>query len=496
MRFLVGIVVFLANAHAAPVGNSALRGHAVPVAEDEAENPYLLPLQRETVPVRKNGLVVALKTAYSGKVSVGGQEFSVVFDTGSGHVVLPSATCDSNTCLAHRRYNITNSPKAWPVNADGGLVPEDDLCDQATIGYGTGSITGEFVHESVCLGPAQPQAKTLSLKGVGEAQRKDALCTTMNVIAAVEMSAQPFESFGFDGIFGLGLDSLALTSEFSFFSQLSAQPKQSARFAFFLGSGEHGDQSEIAVGGHNSDRLMGPLTWAPIANPKLGFWNIKINAVRIGGVDVVNCKKGACKGILDTGTSHLGIPSQHLSTVSDLLSKNIASAADCRSAEAPTLSIEINGFTISLGPEDYMQNAPSSGNALPAPAQDAAAHSAELALHAKGDVQICKPRIMPVDMKKPLGPNLFLLGEPVLRRYYTVYDWHSKRVGFGLANSRRNRLSEGASPSTDAKLKVEAIDALEGEDEEIYLMQMSVTISMEISPCDLPAADTPTHTEL
>lgn len=496
MQLVFALVIFLAIGQAAAAGNSALRGHGVPAVEDDAGNPYLLPLQRETVPVRKDGLVVALKTAYSGKVSAGGQEFSVVFDTGSGHVVLPSASCDSNTCLVHKRYNITKSPKAWPVNADGGPVPEDDLCDQATIGYGTGSITGEFVHESVCLGPAQPQANATVLKGDGQALRKGALCTTMNVIAAVEMSAKPFESFAFDGIFGLGLDSLALTSEFSFFSQLSAQPKQSARFAFFIGSGEHGDQSEIAVGGHNSKRLMGPLTWAPIANPKLGFWNIKISAVRIGGVDIVNCKKGACKGILDTGTSHLGIPSHHLSTVSDLLSKNLPSTADCRYADAPTLSIEINGFTISLGPEDYMQNAPSSGNALPAPAQDGATHSAELALHAKGDVQVCKPRIMPVDMKKPLGPNLFLLGEPVLRRYYTVYDWHAKRVGFGLANSRRNRLSEGASLATDAKPKVEALDALEGEDEEIYLMQMSVTISMEISPCDVPTADIPTHTEL
>merc|ERR1712031_81131 len=41
-------------------------------------------------------------------------------------------------------------------------------------------------------------------------------------------------------------------------------------------------------------------------------------------------------------------------------------------------------------------------------------------------------------MPEPLGPNLFILGEPVLHRYYTVYDWVQLQVGFSLANSKRN----------------------------------------------------------
>jgi len=153
------------------VGKAGLRGggKASLHGDDDAGSPYLLPLHREMVPVRQNGKVVSFKAAYSGKVSVGGavgQEFSVVFDTGSGHVVVPSLTCDSATCIKHQRYNITKSPEALPVNSDGGEVPEDELCDQATIGYGTGSVTGEFVQESVCLGPAKP-AGTLGFKSAG-----------------------------------------------------------------------------------------------------------------------------------------------------------------------------------------------------------------------------------------------------------------------------------------------------------------------------------------
>jgi len=459
-------------------GSSPSKPQEVVAEAVEGPVPYLLPLHREKVPVKQNGKVISFKTAYSGKISVGSpavQEFSVVFDTGSGHVLLPSQGCDSNTCKAHQRYNITKSDKAAAVNADGSKVPDDELCDQATIGYGTGTVTGEFVHDSVCLGvPEQPQATKQSV-GVpaSENNNKNKICTTMNMVVAVEMSAQPFESFKFDGIFGLGLDSLALSSEFSFFSRLSAQAasKKSASFGFFLSDGEHGEQSELAVGGHNSDRLMGPLSWAPVAMPKAGFWNVKIRSVRIGGVDVANCKKGGCKGILDTGTSHLGVPSQHIESITDLLSKNVADSEDCRSVEAPTLSIDINGFTITLGPEDYMPSRPASSAPLaiagPGPESKAAA------------VHRCQPRVMPVNMQKPLGPNLFLLGEPVLHRYYTVYDWHKQRVGFGLANSHKNRLRNGekAAATATATVKVEALDALEGEDEEIYLMQMSVSIT-------------------
>jgi len=444
--------------------------------QDQADTPLLLPLHRETVPVFKSGKVVSLKTAYSGKVSVGGpvaQEFSVVFDTGSGHVVLPSSSCTSSTCLAHHRYNITDSPKAWPVNADGEPVPEDDLCDQATIGYGTGSVTGEFIHESVCLGSPIVHAQNVT----ENVRTSNGICTTMNMVVAVEMSAQPFESFKFDGIFGLGLESLALTSQFSFFSRFAAQSKRKARFGFFLSDGQHGEQSEIALGGHNSDRLMGPLLWAPVAATKLGFWNIKIKAVRIGDVELADCKKGGCKAILDTGTSHLGVPSHHMKTVTDLLTKDIAGSTDCRSAAAPTFSIDINGFTITLGPEDYMQRAPSQVSSSSSGLLGTGDPSTAVAHQEPAGMQRCQPRVMPSPTSPKLSPNLFILGEPVLHRYYTVYDWTSKQVGFGLANSHRNRLSNGASPSATAQIKVEALDALEGEDEEIYLMQMSVSVS-------------------
>merc|ERR550532_3625485 len=45
----------------------------------------------------------------------------------------------------------------------------------------------------------------------------------------------------------------------------------------------------------------------------------------------------------------------------------------------------------------------------------------------------CKPMLMSMDLPEPIGPKLFILGEPVLRKYYTVFDSKTPRIGFAKA---------------------------------------------------------------
>merc|ERR1719464_2425853 len=96
---------------------------------------------------------------------------------------------------------------ATAINADGSPVPPDELCDQVTIGYGTGSVKGEFVRDQICLGD--------------NTEVHGQFCVEVSVVVAVEMTTNPFKSFRFDGIFGLGLDSLTVAPEFNFFNGLS-----------------------------------------------------------------------------------------------------------------------------------------------------------------------------------------------------------------------------------------------------------------------------------
>merc|ERR1719456_1427882 len=82
--------------------------------------------------------------------------------------------------------------------------------------------------------------------------------------------------------------------------------------------------------------------------------------------------------------------------------------------------------------------------------------------------RFCRPRLMPVNMPAPLGPNLFILGEPVLHRYYTVFDWKGPRIGLGVANTKRNLI--------DRSQITDRIGSLP-EDVDVYLMQQHANAS-------------------
>lgn len=408
--------------------------------------PLLVPLQRESVPVIRNNVTVSHKTSYSGLISIGrpAQEFRVVFDTGSAHIVVPSATCLNETCLEHKQYDIKASNTSMAINGDGSPVPEDELSDQATIGYGTGTVVGEFARDLVCSGES--------------AAGKAAVCVEASLVMAVQMTNNPFRSFNFDGIFGLALDTLAMTPEFSFLNRLASTHGQARReFGVFLTHEEEGEQSEIAIGGHNRNKLLEPLKWVPVARAHMGYWQVYVSEVRINGVVVPACQDGTCRGIVDTGTSHIGVPGPQLRDFVDLMSADVYDQTlDCRKTQGVEIEFVLDtATTLRLSPLDYMRPLPlqvgtsvglSNGKPVYAGKRGNASNVTEannqITADANGQVmqrKVCTPRMMPVNLPEPLGPKLFILGEPVLQKYYTVYDSAEKRVGFGLSASNENK---------------------------------------------------------
>lgn len=106
-------------------------------------------------------------------------------------------------------------------------------------------------------------------------------------------------------------------------------------------------------------------------------------------------------------------------------------------------------------------------DAAPAPSSDASP-AVDVATEPEVVKRFCRPRVMPVRLPAPLGPKLFILGEPVLHRYYTVYDASTRSVGFALANNRRNTM--------DPASIVDRRGALP-KDVDMLLMQNTVTLS-------------------
>ncbi|CAE7169322.1 Ctse [Symbiodinium pilosum] len=122
------------------------------------------------------------------------------------------------------------------------------------------------------------------------------------------MTEEPFHAFSFDGVLGLGLDSLALAPEFSFFGMMAKQVALEHRsFGVFLADTD-AEVSEISFGGSSEDKVASPMTWAPVALPDLGYWQVEIKAIRIGDRTLDYCADGQCRAVVDTGTSLLAVP--------------------------------------------------------------------------------------------------------------------------------------------------------------------------------------------
>lgn len=399
-------------------------------------------LQRQRVPVRSDSKVVAYKSAYFGSIFVGApepQEFSVVFDTGSGHVIIPSADCQARTCRIHRRFERKLSELAIDVDYDGAVVKPGQPRDQITVSFGTGEVTGEFVQDTLCLGPktlTRPLDDIAAKNDSSYPELQEVDCVKLRVVLANEMTQEPFQSFAFDGVLGLGLEGLALAPEFNFFGSLvKAGRIREPVFGVFLADSDD-EESQLSIGGISPDHVSGELTWAPVAMPELGYWQIRIKTIHIGDQLFEYCKdiESDCRAVVDTGTSLIAVPSTavdelHSSLANALKQDHLSVEQDgCKGLIGSDLRFELeDGFTITLKPEDYSRQA---ATTTPAPSTNATANETDLSQEKTTRI-ICKPTLMPLELPAPLGPKLFIWGEPVLRQYYTVYDWEKQRIGFG-----------------------------------------------------------------
>lgn len=416
---------------------------------------------------------MSYKSVYFGAVTLGApvpQSFTVVFDTGSGHVILPSKECLSETCRIHNRYDRHASAHAVDVDYDGTVVKPGSPRDQITVAFGTGEVTGQFVSDRLCLGvrgdaeagldahadrnaTATAASAVLALdadagpdRGLVEVGEAAPNCIELRVVMATEMTHEPFHAFAFDGVLGLGLDSLALAPEFSFFGMLAEQRRlEQPSFGVFLADSDD-EVSEISFGGHSPERVKSGLTWTPVALADLGYWQVHIRQIRVGNKTLSFCDDGQCRAVVDTGTSLLAVPKAFADDLHTELEDSIIDPpidkdgnVDCKQADGLPLYFDVDGLTVTLNPGDYSRASIQLQDGeefiamdTSAPDPDPAA-SEEVTAPRQSQLHSCRPTIMPIDLPEPLGPKLFIWGEPVLRKYYTVYNWREKSIGFGLA---------------------------------------------------------------
>jgi len=410
-----------------------------------------LPLRRVGLPPGGFPAAVAAKEFYVGRVIVGHpepQELRVVFDTGSGQVLLPSTRCQSAACLEHAKFDPDASTTAQDVDLDnnGTLMHGRDGADRASMVVGLGSdlgdgeVEGHIVFDRFCL----------------SSDGRSRLCADMGLVAATAMSDLPFRALPHDGVVGLGLEGLAVSPMFNFIGRLAGEGKSAAPsslmlFSLFLGS----QSGEITFGGYDEARLASPIQWTSVVDPGAGYWQVEIQRIRVGNTTLSACQEGSCRGIIDNGASHIGVPASFGSELLEALgSGGCTGDADLHFDLGSELGA---GPTLTMRPEDYAGDWPTCSS-----------------------LQVSELDLPP-DMLRTV-----LLGEPVLRRYLSIFDWGSERIGFALARPETEAEAAAGAAAAEAEAatvpwplaKLQAEEALDILDFQMHFLVRALALQV------------------
>ncbi|CAJ1392342.1 unnamed protein product [Effrenium voratum] len=330
---------------------------------------------------------------YYGPVSIGTPEqtFTVIYDTGSSDLWVPSAKCISEACQKHHRYDLSKSSTYSP---DGRRL---------ILPYGSGVCAGTLIRDTVKVGGVELQNTTAG--------------------SIVLEPGKIWVESPFDGILGLAYPQIAQPADPKdpvlppFDVMMKRKLVKQGMFSFFLStcrpaSGSGGsdtcDGSRLTLGGYDQSLFSGDITWVPntFYQKFLGYWLVKADALKVQETSLA-CSTPVlgCPMVVDTGTSVIAVPPGQFAKVSQSIG---AVASDCSNVKTlPVLTFTLAGKDFSLEPDFYVLRGADSNGA-----------------------EECQLGIQGVSVGVP---GLWILGDPFLRKYYSIFDRDQNRVGFATA---------------------------------------------------------------
>ncbi|KAJ1065748.1 hypothetical protein K5549_007743 [Capra hircus] len=336
------------------------------------EYPYRLP----QISFRdSNVTIVPLRNMrdifYVGNITIGTppQEFQVVFDTASSDLWVPSIFCKSSSCSTRARFRHRQSSTFRRVNKTFGIL------------YGAGKMKGVVVHDTVRIGDLVSTDQPFGLS----------------------MVESGFEHRQFDGVLGLEQVSLRWTIPFS---KLAKYPERKISKDTPLTSLYRDEQegSVVMFGGVDHRYYKEELNWVPLV--KAGDWSVRVDRITMRG-EVIACADG-CTALLDTGSSLIQGPGRLVDNVQNLIGtmpQGSTHYVPCSVVNIlPPIIFTINGINYPVPGRAYI-------------------------------LKDSRGRCYTNFKKKTLRTSTesWVLGEPFLRLYFSVFDRGNDRIGLAPA---------------------------------------------------------------
>ncbi|KAF7818025.1 aspartic proteinase-like isoform X2 [Senna tora] len=241
-----------------------------------------------------------LDAQYYGEIEIGSppQTFTVIFDTGSSNLWVPSSKCYfSIACYIHNWYKSSKSS----TYAENGTSCE--------IQYGSGSLYGFFSQDNVKVG--------------------DVVVKHQDFIEATSERSLSFALAKFDGILGLGFEEISVGKAVPVWYNMVEQDLVNEQvFSFWLNVDSEAEEGgELVFGGVDPNHFKGEHTYVPIT--RKGYWQFEMGDFLIGGLSTGICE-GGCAAIVDSGTSLLAGPTSVVAEINHAIGAEGVVSSECK----------------------------------------------------------------------------------------------------------------------------------------------------------------------